>query len=290
MNDSQMEARVKDAFDAIVVPDELMSRTMAAIDGLERPSGQMDASGEPIAPKLTPISSGTRRAKRRRRRWIPTSAIAACVAFACALFGVQVLNTTPTAFVDIDVNPSIELELNRFDKVIDAHASNDDGAAVLDGVSIEGLSYEEALTVLMQSASFAPYLDSDAYVQFSVVTDDSSQEQALMRASEECIARMPVQGSCHSVSSEVHAEAHDAGMGCGRYLAASELVQLDPSLSIEDCRGMSMAELRNRIASCQEGHASQGQQGGGMGGQGMGQQGSGSGQGHHAEGRGHHGS
>ena len=207
------------------------------------------------------------------------------MALVCALFGVQVLNTTPTALVDIDVNPSIELELNRFDKVISASVTNEDGAIVLDDISVEGLSYEDALATLMNSPAFASYLESDAYVQFSVVTDDMAQENAITRTSEECIARMPVQGSCRSVSAEVHAEAHAAGMGCGRYLAAYELAELDPTLSIEDCKEMSMSELRDRIASCQEGHA--GQTGSAGGGFGQGQQGSGMGtRGHH--GQGHH--
>ncbi|WP_181861874.1 anti-sigma-I factor RsgI family protein [Slackia isoflavoniconvertens] len=39
----------------------------------------------------------------------------------------------PTAYMGIDVNPSIELGVNRFDVVVCAEGLNDDGEAVLAG-------------------------------------------------------------------------------------------------------------------------------------------------------------
>jgi hypothetical protein len=36
-----------------------------------------------------------------------------------------------TAYVDIDVNPGVELILNRYSRVIDVSAYNDDGADLL---------------------------------------------------------------------------------------------------------------------------------------------------------------
>ena len=39
---------------------------------------------------------------------------------------------TPVSYVSIDVNPSVELTLNRVDRVISATAFNGDGEAVLE--------------------------------------------------------------------------------------------------------------------------------------------------------------
>ena len=52
-------------------------------------------------------------------------------------------------------------------------------------------------------------------------------------------------------------------MGCGRYAAAVELTQLDPTVSVEDCASMTMRELRDRIAACKA--ASEGGAGNGAG-------------------------
>ena len=58
-------------------------------------------------------------------------------------------------------------------------------------------------------------------------------------------------------------------MGVGRYGAALELMDLDPDVTLEECRSMSMRELRDRIAEAGgEGMPSAGQhhgQGSGMG-------------------------
>ena len=159
-------------------------------------------------------------------------------------------DTAVTAFVDIDINPSIELQLNDSNQVVAVEGVNEDGRSVLAGLALEGLSYEEALSALTSSEALAPYLNDDAFVQVSVASDNPGQERALMDASEQRLASLPCRGSCDAVSLELREEAHAHGMGCGRYAAALELSELDPDVTIEDCHDMSMRELRDRIAAC----------------------------------------
>ena len=58
----------------------------------------------------------------------------------------------PVAYVGIDVNPSIELGLNRFGIVVETTAINDDGRVLLESVALEGRSYDEALNALADNA------------------------------------------------------------------------------------------------------------------------------------------
>ena len=60
-------------------------------------------------------------------------AVACSVILILVLFGGFSYNHyfTPVAYVDMDVNPSIGLTLNRFDRVIYTHAYNDDGAVII---------------------------------------------------------------------------------------------------------------------------------------------------------------
>ena len=44
----------------------------------------------------------------------------------------------PVSYVSIDVNPSIELALNRFDRVVYAAAYNLEGEEILNGLSLKG--------------------------------------------------------------------------------------------------------------------------------------------------------
>ena len=289
MNDRELQMRVRDAFDGAPVPDEVRRRTLDAIDGM-RGAGAADGPEQPSAGTCaTPARIAPFPRKRRRNRILGRSlgAIAACVAVICALFGLNTLNATPTAFVDIDVNPSIELQINRYNKVVGAEAYNDDGRSVLDRVSLDGLDYRQALDALTAEDALGSYLDSDAYVQFSVVSDDKGQEESLTLASEECLASLPGAGACAAVSPEVHAQAQANGMGCGRYAMALELTELDPETTLDECEGLSMRELRDRVESCRNGHGSAdaAQQGGNGAGQGQGW-GTGQGAGHGA-GHGH---
>lgn len=96
--------------------------------------------------------------------------------------------------MDIDINPSIELQLNSADQVVSVEGINDGGQAVVADLSLTGLSYGEALEKLTQSPSLAPYLRDDAYVQVSVASDNAEQEQMLVDISEERLGGFAVPG------------------------------------------------------------------------------------------------
>ena len=222
-------------------------------------------------------------------------ALAACLVLAAVgLIGSR-LYFEETAFVGIDVNPSIELGINRFDIVVSAKAYNEDGEALLRDVSVTGKPYDSAVATLTSSTAFAPYLESDAYIAISVASNDAGQSDTLRTQSDACLRSLPCEGSCHTVDAETRAAASAAGMGAGRYQAALRLLELDGSLTLEDCASMSMHELRSRIAALEGGEpeGEGGQQGGagwgsghdGPAGNGHGQ---GAGQGKGASGKGHH--
>lgn len=291
MNDRELEARIREAFDGIEVPEEAKHRTLAAIEQLRSESDA--AAGNPSVPTDAPgrILPFPKR-RRRLHMGLGLGAAAACLMAICVLFGPKPVEAIPTAYVDIDINPSIELQIDCNDKVIGAEAYNEDGRRALSQVDLGGLGYSEALATLAADNALGPYLGPDAYVQFSIVADDRGQEDTLTRLSEEYLASLPSRGSCHAFSTEVHNEAHAHGMGCGRYAAMSELMALDPSVSEDECEGMSMRELRDRLEACRsdlDGTESEGAQGTGAGGRGLQGTGNGNqGQGRHGHGGGHH--
>lgn len=264
MNDRELDIRVREAFDTLEVPDVLRQRTLEAYDEL----AAAQAAEKPELHVVSSSGGGPSRSTRKVRRARFMSALAACLVLGLAVIGIFRVGIAPvgpgdsaapgavlpdtavTAFVDIDINPSIELQLNDSNQVVAVEGVNEDGRSVLAGLALEGLSYEEALSTLMSSEALAPYLNDDAFVQVSVASDNSGQERALMNASEQRLAGLPCRGSCDAVSLELREEAHAHGMGCGKYAAALELSGLDPDVTIEDCHDMSMRELRDRIAAC----------------------------------------
>ena len=234
MNDRELDIRVREAFDTLEVPDALRQRTLEAYDEL----AAAQAAEKPELHVVSSSEAAPSRASRKVRRARLMSALAACLVLGLAVIGIFRIGTAPvgsgdsavpvavlpdtavTAFVDIDINPSIELQLNDSNQVVAVEGVNEDGRSVLAGLALEGLSYEEALSALTSSEALAPYLNDDAFVQVSVASDNPGQERALMDASEQRLASLPCRGSCDAVSLELREEAHAHGMGCGRYAAA----------------------------------------------------------------------
>ena len=71
-----------------------------------------------------------------------------CAACACALFLVLLgrwLYFTPTVEISIDINPSIELGINRFDQVIFVNGFNEDGQELSSTLHLKHKNYTKAL-------------------------------------------------------------------------------------------------------------------------------------------------
>lgn len=235
------ENALKQAFDGMRAPQDVCD---AALDAIEdyRASQHGDA-GSTVAGNVAP-----------RKRWGRVVgrvlAAAACVlAVAAGVLGVR-MQTMPAAYVGVDVNPSLELSVNAFGTVLAAQPLNDDGQAVLQEVSLEGESFEDALAALLSSGGIAAYAGDNPYIEISVTTDDDALAARLQGASEECLNRLGCEGSCHRADAEMREEAHHAGMGIGKYEAAKQLMQLDESVALDDCANMTMREIHDRIDAC----------------------------------------
>lgn len=249
---NELEQRIREAFDDVVLPEEAKRATLEAYDRL---ACSDEVAGGPEMPDQATgfaVSSSVAAAARRSRARVLRRvgfAIAACMALVAIGLGGFSAYATETAQIGIDVNPSIEIGVNRFDCVVSERAVNEDGAELLGQVSLVGKSYDEAMAALSQSELFMSYVGDDAYIEINVTSDDASQAESLTQASDAYLQTLPCRGSCHTVSVEDREEALAAGMGVGRYNAALELMELDSSVTLEECRSMTMRELRDRIAA-----------------------------------------
>lgn len=95
----------------------------------------------------------------------PISRFAAMAASAAA---VLVLTTsagfayyTPTDYVSIDVNPSIEYSVNLFDRILDVKAVNDDGEKILKDLDLTNQKLEKALLETIDKLIEDGYLTDD---------------------------------------------------------------------------------------------------------------------------------
>lgn len=83
------------------------------------------------------------------------------------------------AVVSIEVNPSVALSLNRFSYVVNTRANNDDGAELLDDLSLKNLKLDTALDALIGAMDRQGYLSQLAQVSVFVDGEDDDYNRRL---------------------------------------------------------------------------------------------------------------
>ncbi len=84
------------------------------------------------------------------------------------------------AVVDIDVNPSVELAINKNDKVVEARPVNEDGMDILSGMDLKGSDVKAACNAIVGSMLMKGYLnDQTNSMLVSVSAEDEARGQAI---------------------------------------------------------------------------------------------------------------
>lgn len=186
-----------------------------------------------------------------RRRYLRFSAlhgIAAAAACLVVLFlaGGSWLYFTPDAFISIDINPSLELGINRFDRVVSVEGWTEDGDNPADSLDIRYMDYTDAIEKLLSDQVIEDYLSQDGLMYLTVACEDTSRHDEIMKNVEAC-ASEHTNIRCHSGDMEEMHEAHSEGLSFGKYRAYLKLKELDPSFTADDIRDLSMREILDLI-------------------------------------------
>lgn len=187
-------------------------------------------------------------AQRKRshgRRYVLQYALAAACLFVLLVAGGYSVYIRPVSYISIDINPSIEMGINRFGRVVSATAYNADGEEILEQVSLKNVSYVQAIDRLLEDGN--EFLTEDSLLVFTVISDQADTILAELGADESLKTYEMLTYTSDRTCME---EAHAHEMSFGKYRAYLELAEYDESITVEDCHGMTMRELQNRIESC----------------------------------------
>ena len=272
------EYQVKEAIEAIHLPDDIAARTLASIEAKRKQqenectegllaaqegahankhAGQKDKAAEESSDSPasrheieTPKRPGSATPQKRRKALHFTkggriAAIAACLALVACLIGGAVDFLRPVAYVGIDVNPSVELTLNRFDIVVRTHALNDDGQRALDEASCMWRAFDDAARDL--DSAMRAIAGEGAVVEVSIDCDNENRYGALAAQSNNCFG-CNGEAHCARTNAEERQAAHDSGMGVAKYRAYQALQEAGVDISAEKCASMSIRELRDLLA------------------------------------------
>lgn len=236
-----LENKVKDAFDCVKADEKLIDATKAFLQETRQHESRREADRPGKRKHLS----------RSRFRLAFGTACAMLAVFLC--IGSYTMLWMPVAYVSIDVNPSLELELNRLDRVIAVRAYNEDGEEIVENVSVRGMRYEEAIETIVDSEGMQPYLTQDAALTFTVATENIAKEEQLLSDIAHTKSCVEYGGTSVRADMNLVGEAHGNGLSLGKYLVYQLILEYEPSVTVQDCHDMSMSELHGMLEEHEHG-------------------------------------
>lgn len=145
------------------------------------------------------------------------------------------------------MNPSIELALNCFDKVISVTAYNPEGEEILKNLSLKGKLYTTAIDEIVESQIMDTYITDESELIFTIAAD-KAKESSISTKVKRCCEHSGHNSQSISTDTSIVIQAHNHGLSLGKYYAYLQLIQYDNTVTIDDCKNMSMSELHELIA------------------------------------------
>lgn len=183
----------------------------------------------------------------KKRYPVPRFVLAAACLLLFFAVGGYSLYKTPVSYISIDVNPSVELGVNRFGRVVSAEGFNEDGKNILEGLKLMNLPYLQAIERLLENERYDGFLNRDSQLFFTVISKEPDLIMAQLGSSAVC---QNYESLTYISDEGCRKAAHQHEMSFGKYRAYLELAEYDGSITVEDCQGMTMLEIQNRIDGC----------------------------------------
>ena len=195
--------------------------------------------------------------KTTKRRW--TSLIAACLAVMLlggGLFYQQV--NAVASVVSLDVNPSIELKVNRSEKVLVCTPLNEDAKAILadmgNGADLKGAKLDVAVNAIVGSLVRNGYLDSiSSAIMISVEDKDTARAEKLQRELTSTVdgvlqtseSRASVLTQTLTQDAVLEQQARENSISTGKAALVNRVLALNATLKFDALAKLSVEELKD---------------------------------------------
>lgn len=162
---------------------------------------------------------------------------------------------TPVNYISLDINPSIELGVNAFDKVVSVEGYNDDGKTVLEGQNVINSGVKEAVSTLVQSAADNGFIaaDGSTIVAVTAETDNTSKATDLDKiASQGVNDAIKAKGKTAVVYTDNVAlarreEARKLDITPGKLNLIEKLQALDPTITVDQYKNAKVKDIMKKV-------------------------------------------
>jgi hypothetical protein len=167
------------------------------------------------------------------------------------LIGGLAFYNNPVEYVSFDINPSVELGVNAFDRVVSAEGINSDGQALLQQNRFRNMSVEECLQALVLEAAKQGYVkeDGSTVIALTALSNDIKDAIQLQDRSRDRVQQMlqerdmdaAVYADCSDL--QLREQAHQQGLSAGKYRLIVLLQSMDPSITLDQYRNARVTDI-----------------------------------------------
>lgn len=166
------------------------------------------------------------------------------------------LDTVCVSVVSVDINPGIQLSVNKDNLIIEANATNADGEQVLNVVDIIGKDIKAGIAELLAAAKDLDYINGDTSVVLicASLTDPNAQESGNHYASqlESILTQLQQEneGNIFTViltDKDIEAKAAQNGLSVGKQLLYDYALDNNFDISLQEFIDLSITELLEKM-------------------------------------------
>ena len=183
-----------------------------------------------------------------RASWKLKLAAIGCAAIICVgLFGFFIVQKA--AVISLDVNPSIEIVLNRLHRVIEIRALNEEGYECIRGLKIKYKNYIDAVTEILEQEKEYGYLENNPLIVLTVWAKKEKNENILLWELHRVVSDVMLQENleCYTIKEDILKAAKEYKVTAGKYIYVNKLKAANPNLSIEDNCNKSIIQLKEEL-------------------------------------------
>ena len=183
------------------------------------------------------------------------TAIASLFLLSC-IGGYGYTYASPKAYVALDINPSIKLTTNMYDKVIKIETLNEDAEVISKDLKIKNKDINEALKLLVASATDNGYIvkDSDNAIMVTATSEYETLTDEILNNAESAINEeleseevKDIEIIKENINQERFDEAERLGISPGKMNLLEKLKVELPDINVDEYADKSVKEIMKKI-------------------------------------------
>lgn len=153
---------------------------------------------------------------------------------------------TPVAAISIDSESSLQIEVNKFNRVISVTAFDDKTNELIQRLNLKHLDYNTAVDKIINELEEENLINNSSYLNIAISTKDNNMSDTFLDNIEDEYGQKYQYLKCMNPDTNSQNEAKRLQMSIGKYQEITEIQKDNPNINIDEIKGMSMQEIKEQ--------------------------------------------